>query len=281
VSEAGTPVPSAARAVKRPTALTIAGSDSGGGAGIQADLKSFHALGVFGTSAVTALTAQSTRGVHGVHAAPPAFVAAQIDAVLGDIGADAVKTGMLATAALVSVVAERLRSHAVRALVVDPVMVAKGGARLLDDDAIEAVRKDLLPLAALVTPNAPEAEALTGIAVHDAASMREAARALLGMGARAVLVKGGHVDAGDGVVLDLLLDAEGFHEMRAPRLASTCTHGTGCTLSASIAALLARGLPLRESVERARLRLHRAIESGAVPGRGRGHGCPDHFTPLG
>jgi hydroxymethylpyrimidine/phosphomethylpyrimidine kinase len=265
--------------VTRPTALTIAGSDPGGGAGIQADLKTFQAFGVFGTAAIAALTAQDTRGVHGVHPVPPAFVAAQVDAVLGDIGADAVKTGMLASAPLVEAVAARLRAHRVERLVVDPVMVAKGGARLLEPDAVGALERLLLPLALIVTPNAAEAEALAGIPVRDLAGMREAARRIRDMGPRAVLVKGGHVEETGALVVDLLLDEGGaLHEMRGPRLDARHTHGTGCALSAAIAALLARGRPLAAAVDEARRWLALALARGAVPGRGAGHGCPDHFT---
>ena len=253
-------------------ALTIAGSDSSGGAGIQADLKTFAAYGVYGASALTAVTAQSTVAVTAVHVLPVPLVRAQIDAVLGDIGADAVKTGMLATAAVVLAVAEAIAAWRPPAVVVDPVMIAKSGSTLLDVEAVAALRERLLPLADLVTPNAPEAAALTGHEVHSVATAREAAVRLHALGPKAVLVKGGHLP-GDEVV-DVLYDGRHLHELRGPRVPGTHTHGTGCTLASAIAAGLAKGLGLEPAVADAR-----AYVAGAIahaPRLGRGHGPLDH-----
>jgi hydroxymethylpyrimidine/phosphomethylpyrimidine kinase len=253
-------------------ALTIAGSDSGGGAGIQADLKTFEAYGVFGASALTAVTAQNTVAVTAVHVLPVALVRAQIDAVLGDIGADAVKTGMLATAAVVQAVAEAIAAHRPPAVVIDPVMIAKSGSILLDAAAVAALRERLLPLAHLVTPNAPEAAALTGHEVHSVATAREAALRLHALGPRAVLVKGGHLPGED--VVDILHDGTHLHELRGPRVPGHHTHGTGCTLASAIAANLAKGLALEPAVVDAR-----AYVAGAIahaPRLGRGHGPLDH-----
>lgn len=254
--------------------LVVAGSDSGGGAGIQADIKAVTALGAYAATAVTALTAQSTLGVFGVWPVPPAFVRQQIDVVLADLGADAIKTGMLHDAAIVEVVAEALARGAPDApLVVDPVMVAKGGASLLAAEAKEAVVRLLLPRAAVVTPNAPEAEALTGLAVHDAAGMDRAADALLDLGARAALVKGGHVEG--AVVRDRLVDRDGIRVwLEGPRIETRSTHGTGCTLASAIAAGLAQGRPLEEAVRRAHRYVREAI--ARAPGFGAGHGPLDH-----
>ena len=265
----------------RPTALTIAGSDSGGGAGVQADLKTFHAFGVFGTSVVTAVTAQSTMKVLGVHQVPPSMVALQIDAVLDDIGADAVKTGMLATPEHVEVVAERLAEHVGvniknRSIVVDPVMAAKGGTLLLSPDGIEVLRRRLLPIARLVTPNADEAEALGADKIRGIDSMCEAARRIHGLGPRWVLIKGGHVDVEEGMAVDILFDGERFQELRGPRIDTRHTHGTGCALSAAIAAGLAIGKEVDSAVLDAKAWLSRALTCAFVPGRGEGRGCPDH-----
>jgi len=256
-------------------ALTIAGSDPSGGAGIQADLKTFHAFGVYGEAVIAALTAQNTRGVTGVHGVPPEFVVLQLEAVLDDIPPDAAKTGMLATAALVEAVAATLAARGPGLLVVDPVMVATSGDRLLDEDAVDAVRRLLLPLAAVATPNTPEAEVLTGIRVRDEASAAEAGRRILDLGARAVLVKGGH--GGGAEAVDVLVTPAGVRRMARPRLATTSTHGTGCTLSAALAAGLALGLPLEEAAEAARDYLHRALL--AAPGLGSGHGPVHHGVP--
>ena len=254
------------------TALTIAGSDSGGGAGIQADLKTFAAHGVFGTSAITAITAQNTLGVSGVHVVPVEMVRAQIDAVIGDIGADAVKIGMLATAAIIDAVAGAIDELRLSPVVLDPVMVAKGGSRLLEPDAIDAMRR-LLPRAAVVTPNLAEAEVLTGLAVREITSMEAAARALVGAGAGAALVKGGHLES--DAIVDVLWDGRALHRFESRRIDTPHTHGTGCTLAAAIAAGLALGLSLQESVARA----HRYVQAAiaAAPGLGKGHGPLDHF----
>ncbi len=207
-----------------PKALTIAGSDSGGGAGIQADLKTFAALGVYGASVLTAITAQNTRGVTAIHEVPPDVVAAQIRAVLDDIGADAVKTGMLSSSAIIGVVAGELRRYGVRRLVVDPVMVAKSGHHLLRPDAVQALKSELLPLATVLTPNLPEAEVLVGMRLTDDAGIRDAARAIHGMGARHVVIKGGHRA---GPAVDLLFDGREFREFSAERVDTPHTHGTG------------------------------------------------------
>jgi hydroxymethylpyrimidine/phosphomethylpyrimidine kinase len=253
--------------------LIVAGSDSGGGAGIQADIKTVTALGGFAMTAVTALTAQSTRGVSGVHPVPPAFVAQQMEVVLDDLGADAIKTGMLHDAAIIAAVLEVLARRAGGIpLVVDPVMVAKGGAALLDDSATEAIVR-LFPFATLITPNIPEAEALLGSRITDVASMSEAARALQDRGASAVLVKGGHLE-GD-TVSDVLRLASGDEVIFAgPRLVTRSTHGTGCTLASAIAVGLAQHLALPAAVERARRYLIEAIRT--APGYGHGHGPLNH-----
>ena len=257
-------------------ALTIAGSDSGGGAGIQADLKTFHQFGVHGTSAIVALTAQNTRGVRAVHAAPVGFVRHQLDALADDLPPDAVKTGMLAEPDLVRLVAGIVRERGWTALVVDPVMAATSGDRLLTPDAESVIRTELLPLAALVTPNLDEAEILTGMAVRDIAAMERAGEALLELGAAAALVKGGHL--GGSTITDLLVSGEGVRRFERPRIATTSTHGTGCTLSAAIAAGLALGRALEDAVETAIDYVHRAIE--AAPALGGGHGPLNHQVPA-
>ena len=254
-------------------ALTIAGSDSGGAAGIQADLRAFAAHRVFGTSAITAVTAQNTLGVTAVHVVPADIVTAQIEAVAADFPLDAVKTGMLATTAIVEAVAAAIESLQLPRVVVDPVMVAASGARLLEEEAVEALRRELLPLAAVVTPTAPEAEALTGRPVRTVADAREAARAIRRLGAAAVIVKGGHLEGPE--VVDVLDDGREVVELRGPRVPGTSTHGTGCTFSAALAAGLALGLPLAEAAARAKAYVADAIRS--APGLGRGHGPLDHF----
>ncbi|NLG69957.1 MAG: bifunctional hydroxymethylpyrimidine kinase/phosphomethylpyrimidine kinase [Firmicutes bacterium] len=259
-----------------PRALTIAGSDSGGGAGIQADLKTFFALGVYGMSAITALTAQNTLGVQGVHEVPAEMVAQQIDAVATDIGVDAAKTGMLASAAIVEAVADRVRAHGLRQLVVDPVMVAKSGDPLLSADAVQAVRRLLLPVALVLTPNLPEAARLTGLAVEGPEAMREAARRLHAMGARYVVVKGGHLHHRRDESVDLVYDGSAFVELAGPRFDTPHTHGTGCTFSAAIAAYLARGLDPVEAIRQAKEFVSRAIQA-AVP-LGAGHGPTHHWA---
>lgn len=258
-------------------ALTIAGSDSGGGAGIQADLKTFTALGVFGTSAITAVTAQNTRGVTGVYPLTPEQVWAQLDAVLSDIGTDAAKTGMLFDAPIISVVADRVRHYGVKNLVLDPVMIAKGGHPLLLPQAQAALRELLLPLAAVVTPNLPEAEALTGITIHTHDDMVAAGRRLIALGAGAAVVKGGHLD---GQPADDVLVTRGGQEvwLRAERVESRHTHGTGCTFSAAIAAGLARGMDLEAAVRQAKAYITLAIQK--APGFGTGHGPTNHLAWL-
>ncbi|MBS0559319.1 MAG: bifunctional hydroxymethylpyrimidine kinase/phosphomethylpyrimidine kinase [Proteobacteria bacterium] len=253
--------------------LSIAGSDSGGGAGIQADIKTIAALGGYAATAVTALTAQDTIAVHAVLPVPPDFVRRQILAVLGDIGADAVKTGMLGDAATVAAVADALDEAGCTApLVVDPVMVATSGARLLAPDAVDVLKARLLPRAALLTPNLPEAEALVGFPVHHAADMARVAAALLASGAAAVLVKGGHLEG--GTVTDLLATPTGMEAFSAPRIPSASTHGTGCTLASAIATGLAQGMALRDAVLRARAYVRAAI--AAAPGYGAGKGPLNH-----
>jgi hydroxymethylpyrimidine/phosphomethylpyrimidine kinase len=255
-------------------ALTIAGSDSGGGAGIQADLKTFHAFGVFGTTAVTAVTAQNTLGVMGIHAVPAELVRAQIEAVALDLRPAACKTGMLATRATVEVVAAAIRAEALPNVVVDPVMIATSGDRLLDPDAEDAITTALLPLATLVTPNLDEAALLAGFAVEDVGGMERAARSLVERGARAALVKGGHL-RGD-TVTDVLFDGHELRRWRRPRLRTRGAHGTGCTLSAAVAAGLALTRPLGDAVEDALGYVHRAI--AAAPGLGAGNGPLNHFV---
>jgi hydroxymethylpyrimidine/phosphomethylpyrimidine kinase len=255
-------------------AITIAGSDSGGGAGIQADLKTFTSLGVFGTSALTAVTAQNTTGVQGVWPMEPAAVGAQLDSVLSDIGTDSAKTGMLFSAAIIEVVADRLKRFGVSNVVVDPVMIAKGGAALLLEEATGALKRDLLPLATVVTPNLPEAEVLTGLTVTDRAGMRRAGEAILRLGAKAVVVKGGHLEGEEAVDLFLTGDDEPVW-LPAPRLATRHTHGTGCTFSAATAAGLAQGLGLLAAVQQAKRFITDAIRT--APGLGAGHGPTNHL----
>jgi len=254
------------------TALTIAGSDSGGGAGIQADLKTFAAHGVFGMSVVTAVTAQNTQTVTASLSLPPELVTAQLDAVADDLPIHAVKIGMLADAAIIEAVADALGRHRLDPVVLDPVMIAKGGAPLLAEDAVAVLRARLLPMASLITPNMPEAAALTGRPVTSVSAQREAALVLLNLGAQAVLVKGGHLD---GPAIDILAVPGSVYELYGERLATRHTHGTGCTLSAAIAANLATGHELRDAVQRAKAYVTRAIEQ--APGLGRGHGPLQHF----
>ena len=249
-----------------PVALTIAGSDPSGGAGIQADLKTFAAFGVYGASVIAALTAQSTTVVRAAVSVDPTLVAAQLDAVLDDLQVGAAKTGMLATAAVVEAVAERLAARPVPHLVVDPVMVATSGGRLLEPAALAALRTRLLPLASLVTPNLAEAEALTGRAVSSPSEMRDAARALLDLGARAALVKGGHLP---GDALDVLADASGVRDLVAPRVAVPAPlHGAGCTLSAAVAAGLTLGWGLDAAVTAAKDYVTCAIATAPAVGHG-------------
>jgi hydroxymethylpyrimidine/phosphomethylpyrimidine kinase len=254
------------------TALTIAGSDSGGGAGIQADLKTFSAFGVFGTSAITAITAQNTVGVRAVHVVPVEVVVAQIEAVVSDLGADAVKTGMLATSGLVAAVASCLATLDVDRLVVDPVMVAKSGDHLLDDDAVETMRSALLPRALVVTPNVPEAEVLAGLTIRNEDDLREGARRVHALGPRHVVMKGGHLP-GD-LVVDLLYDGREFRRFEGPRVAGRNTHGTGCTFASAVAAALAHGRGIEAAVGAAKAYVAEAMRRG--PALGRGHAPLNH-----
>ena len=255
--------------------LIIAGSDSGGGAGIQADIKAVTLRGGFAATAITAITVQNTLGVHGVYPLSLDLIEQQARAVLDDIGADAIKTGMLGSTEVVERVAAILDTSTAPA-VVDPVMIAKGGAALLDVTAVEAVRALMVPRAALLTPNAPEAEALTGIAVADLDGQRRAGEALLKLGARAVLMKGGHVPG--ETVIDLLLTPQGETLFEGPRIHTTSTHGTGCTLASACAAGIARGLTLETAVAEARAYVAEAIRR--APGLGGGHGPLDHGWPI-
>ena len=258
-----------------PVALTIAGSDSGGGAGIQADLKTFAAHGVYGLSAITAVTAQNTVAVTGVQEIEPELVSSQIAAVVSDFPVGAAKTGMLSSAPIIRAVAKAVEDHELR-VVVDPVMVAKSGDRLLRPDAVDALREELLPRAALLTPNVPEASDLTGLRVENEDEMRAAGEKLLAMGARAVLMKGGHLD-GDPVV-DLFLEGNRAVRFGGHRIHTRATHGTGCTLSAAVAANLALGRTLPDAVKRARRYLRTAMFR-ATP-LGQGHGPLGHLPEL-
>jgi hydroxymethylpyrimidine/phosphomethylpyrimidine kinase len=257
-----------------PIALTIAGSDSGGGAGIQADLKTFHHFHAFGTSVITAVTAQNTRGVQGWIAVPVPMIEAQIDAVAGDLRPDATKTGMLADSAIVEAVAASIRRHALAPLVVDPVMASASGDALLAENAVQAMRELLIPLATLVTPNLDEAETLVGGVVRDVEAMERAGRVLVARGATAALIKGGHL-VGDAAI-DVLVHGDRVRVFTHPRLDTRHTHGTGCTLSSAITALLARGIQLDAAVERSIEWVHRAIAT--APALGGGHGPLNHWA---
>jgi hydroxymethylpyrimidine/phosphomethylpyrimidine kinase len=260
-------------------ALTIAGSDSGGGAGIQADLKTFAARGVFGMSVLTALTAQNTVGVQGVFEVPPAFVAMQIDSIASDLGADAVKTGMLSNAPIIKTIAAKIREHHLSPLVVDPVMVAKGGDPLLRDDARDMLVQELLPLATVVTPNLHEARALCGFEITNLDEMRRAAKAIHQMGPRNVVVKGGHLSA-ELEAIDLLYDGNSFQEFRAPRLSTKNDHGTGCTFASAIAAELAKGHTVPDAVRIAKEYLTQILRASANLQIGHGHGPMNHMALL-
>jgi hydroxymethylpyrimidine/phosphomethylpyrimidine kinase len=257
--------------------LIIAGSDSGGGAGIQADIKTVTMLGGFAMTAVTALTAQNTEGVFGVLPIVPDFIGQQIEVVLDDLGADALKTGMLHDAAVIETVAAVIADRAAGVpLVVDPVMVAKGGAPLIEEGAIGSLKRLLVPKAAVLTPNLPEAEILAGHPIPDLAAMRATATELLALGCRAALLKGGHLPG--ATVYDVLATGSGLRIWDSPRIDSRHTHGTGCTLASAIATGLAQAMPIEAAVERARTYVQRAIAS--APGFGRGHGPLDHAHPL-
>ncbi len=254
--------------------LTIAGSDSGGGAGIQADLKTITLLGGYGMSVVTALTAQNTVGVQGIHEIPARFVGRQIDSVLSDIGADAIKTGMLANKEIVKIVSKKIKQYQVKMVVVDPVMVSKSGAFLLRRDARDALIRELIPLAWVVTPNLMEASALTGLKVNALEGMKKAARLIYKMGVKHVVVKGGHLK---GMAIDLLYDGNMFHEIEGPRIESKNTHGTGCTFASAVATLLARGEDVHEAVKKAKTFISIAIQSGLSLGKGTGPTNPSAF----
>ncbi|HYT64944.1 MAG TPA: bifunctional hydroxymethylpyrimidine kinase/phosphomethylpyrimidine kinase [Vicinamibacterales bacterium] len=259
------------------TALTIAGSDSGGGAGIQADLKTFAAVGVYGTCAITAITAQNTVGVTAWEPVSTELVIAQIEAIAGDLPPDAVKTGMLATAAIVEAVAAAIEGLDLPNLVVDPVMIAKGGDRLLREDAVGAIKAHLLPLAEVLTPNVPEAEVLTGSPIRTIADMHDAAKRIRDLGPRVVVVKGGHLQSREleNEVIDVVCTPNGTIELRGARIHTTHTHGTGCTFASAIAAQLALGSSVEEAVRWAREYLEGAIRH--APGLGSGHGPLNHF----
>jgi len=257
--------------------LIVAGSDSGGGAGIQADIKTVAMLDAYAATAITALTAQNTEGVFGVLPIPPDFVRRQIEVVLDDIGADAIKTGMLHDLPVIETIAAVLRERAAGIpLVVDPVMVAKGGARLIEPDALEGLKRLLISRAEILTPNLPEAELLCGATIGNVAEMRAAGETLLALGCQAVLVKGGHLSG--ETLSDVLVTAAGVRVWESPRLMTRHTHGTGCTLASGIAAGLAQGLDVETAVDRARAYLQRAI--AGAPGLGRGYGPLDHSHPL-
>ena len=255
--------------------LTIAGSDSGGGAGIQADLKAITLLGGYGMSALTALTAQNTVGVQGIHEIPGRFVEEQIDSVLSDIGADAVKIGMLANKEIIEVVSKKIKQYKVKKVVVDPVMVSKSGAALLRKDAQESLIKKLIPLAWVVTPNLMEASVLTGLKVNSLEGMKKAAHLIYKLGPKHVVVKGGHLK---GMAIDLLYDGKNFSEMEGPRIETKNTHGTGCTFASAIATLLARGEPVHEAVRKAKAFVAMAIQSGLSLGKGTGPTNPSAYV---
>ncbi|HET6308154.1 MAG TPA: bifunctional hydroxymethylpyrimidine kinase/phosphomethylpyrimidine kinase [Rhodopila sp.] len=257
--------------------LVIAGSDSGGGAGIQADIKTITALDAFAATAITALTAQNTLGVAGVMPVPPDFIRQQIEVVITDIGADAIKIGMLGDAATIAIVCDALADRAQGVpVVLDPVMVAKGGQSLLASEAVDSLRRRLLPRATVITPNLPEAEALTGLAIRTEADMRVAATVLLSLGVPAVLLKGGHLDS--DTVTDLLATPDGIEAFSAPRIETRHTHGTGCTTASAVAAGLAQGMSLRDAVVRARAYVREAIRT--APGFGQGHGPLNHAVTV-
>jgi hydroxymethylpyrimidine/phosphomethylpyrimidine kinase len=259
------------------TVLTIAGSDSGGGAGIQADLKTFAAIGCYGMSVITALTAQNTRGVRAIHPLPPSFAIEQMTAVFTDIGAGAVKIGMLYSAELIEAICETLDKYRARNIVLDPVMVAQSGDKLLQDDAIQAIRDQLMPVADVVTPNLPEAEVLLGRKIESYEDMQRAARSLAQFGSRSVLIKGGHLEESKSTDLLYLTEADRFVRLEAERIASVNNHGTGCTLSSAIAAYMSRGSHIEEATGQAKTFIHKAITAGAAYKIGHGHGPVHHF----
>ncbi len=259
-----------------PRVLTIAGSDSGGGAGIEADLKTMTILGCFGMAAITSVTAQNTTGVFGIHDIPPEMVAKQIDVVIDDIGVDAVKIGMLSNSGIIHAVADILAQHQVPNLVIDPVMVAKSGDALLQEHAQAALVSNLLPLAHLVTPNIPEAEVLADMKITNESSLKAAGEKIYRLGLQAVLIKGGHLESDEAT--DWLFDGDNWCTFSAPRIATQNTHGTGCTYSAAIASLLACGIPLRDAVSKAKDYLTNAIKTSYDLGSG--HGPLNHMWPY-
>ena len=259
-----------------PRALTIAGSDSGGGAGIQADLKTFQALGCYGMSVITSITAQNTLGVTGIHDVPPKIVQQQLEAVLSDLGCDAAKTGMLSNPVIVHVVAEVLDQYPIDKLVIDPVMISKSGHTLLQPSARGVLIKLLFPKAYLLTPNVPEAEVLTGMSIRNEDDLQRAGEAILALGPRHVLMKGGHLDSEDAT--DWLYAGGAWQRFSSPRIDTRHTHGTGCTFAAAITAGLAGGLALDEAVDRAKRYLHAAITH--APGLGAGHGPLAHWVGV-
>ena len=263
--------------LRYPRLLTIAGSDSGGGAGIQADLKTFSALGCYGMSAITALTAQNTTGVRAIHAIPPPMLRDQIDAVIEDIGVDAVKIGMLHAPEIVQVVADAIDRHQLRQVILDPVMIATSGAVLIENEAVQALVQQLFPRVHLITPNLDEAGFLVGHALENESDMESASNQLLGLGARAVLIKGGHL-SGD-TVADLFVNSQGHKWwLRAPRIHSPNTHGTGCTLSSAIAAHLALGDPIEQAIEKSHAYIRQALQAGAHVRTGSGSGPLNHIS---
>lgn len=274
-------------------ALTIAGSDSGGGAGIQADLKTFAAFDVYGMSALTALTAQNTLGVQAIHPLPPDFILSQLESIFDDIGTDAVKTGMLGTSDATRVVADFIRERRLQNVVVDPVMIAKGGAPLLRDEAISAVKTNLIPLATIVTPNIPEAEVLCGFSIQSWQDCVRAARTIHSLGPKVVIVKGGHAAWDDrsalghltepspqSIATDLVFDGDSIDTVASPRIHSKKTHGTGCTFSAALTACLAKGVPLQQAVHTAKEYVTAAIREAVHWDVGSGHGPLDHSVRV-
>jgi hydroxymethylpyrimidine/phosphomethylpyrimidine kinase len=257
--------------------FTIAGSDSGGGAGIQADLKTFAAIGCYGMSVITALTAQNTKGVTAIHPLPPSFAVEQMSAVFTDIGADAVKIGMLYSAELIEAVSEMLNKYRARNIVLDPVMVAQSGDKLLQDDAIQAIKDHLMPVADVVTPNLPEAEVLLGQKIASFEDMQRAARSLAQFGSRSVLIKGGHLEESQSTDLLYLTEEDRFVILEAERVDSRNNHGTGCTLSSAIAAYISRGSQIENAVRKAKTYIQNAIRAGAAYKIGHGHGPVHHF----
>ena len=257
--------------------LTIAGSDSGGGAGIQADLKTLAANGCYGMSVITALTAQNTQGVTAIHALPPSFAVEQLKAVFTDIGTDAIKIGMLYSAELIEAVAETLNNFQPRNIVLDPVMVAQSGDKLLQDEAIQAIKEHLMPVADVVTPNLPEAEVLLNQKIETFQDVQRAARDLSGIGGRSILIKGGHMSESKSTDLLYLTEEDRFCSLEADRIDSQNNHGTGCTLSSAIAAHMARGSDIEEAVNKAKRFIHNAIRAGAAYKIGHGHGPVHHF----